>query len=288
MGVGGDQHAVRRRHDVDRRLVLGEPDRLGAVGNGAIEIVLRAPDRGAVDQRLRQRRIEPDRLVDVGERAIEIAERFLRDAAVLERERRSRIGLDRHVVVGDRLGVIALAAPGIAAVVEDDAIRRPELQCVVEIGDRDVVVALVVIGRAPEIVDRLARLQPDCFGGVRNDFCVVALLVPAHRAPEIDGRELLAPEHLQRDDLAAGLDHPVRRRGLGGAEQPELAARLGGCGRGPQGCSEQGERDEQAAHGGDSLRRSGCLLSGGTLGFTCGSSDVGKAGSGIPRVGRIC
>lgn len=60
LDVARDQHAVRRRHDVGGRLVLGEPDRLATVGNRAIEIAPDAPDRGPVDQRLRQRRVEPD------------------------------------------------------------------------------------------------------------------------------------------------------------------------------------------------------------------------------------
>ena len=51
LGIGRDQHAARRRHDVDRRLGLGEPDRLGGVGDGAVEVALGAPDHGAVVQR---------------------------------------------------------------------------------------------------------------------------------------------------------------------------------------------------------------------------------------------
>ena len=74
MGVGRDQHAAGRRHDIDRRLCFCEPDRFGRIGDGAIEIAPGAPDHRAVGQRLRQCRVEPDRLVDVGQRAVEIAE----------------------------------------------------------------------------------------------------------------------------------------------------------------------------------------------------------------------
>ncbi len=83
MGVAGDQHAAGRRRDVDGRFAFASRIASRAVGDRAVEVALGAPDRGAVDQRLRQRRIEPDRLVDVGERAVEIAERPLRGAAVL-------------------------------------------------------------------------------------------------------------------------------------------------------------------------------------------------------------
>ena len=154
MAVGRDQHAARRRHDVDRRFCFCEPDRLGRIGDGAIEIALGAPDHRAAGQRLRQCRVEPDRFVDVGQRAVEIAERAFRNTAVLPGERRRRAELDRLIVVGDRLGVFALGAPGVAAVVKDDAARRPDPQRVVEICDRDVVLALVVIGRAAQIVER--------------------------------------------------------------------------------------------------------------------------------------
>src|SRR5206468_5836942 len=133
---------------------------------------------------------EPDRFVDVGQRAVAIAERQFRYPAVLPGKRRRRAGLDRCVIVGDRLGVFALGAPGVAAVVKDDAARRPDPQRIVEIGDRDVILALVVIGRAAQIVGGGAWVQADGLAGVRDHLRVIALLVPADRAPEIDGREL--------------------------------------------------------------------------------------------------
>ena len=72
LGVGRNQHAAGRRHDVGRRFRPGQPDRFGGIGDGAVEIALGAPDHRAVDQRLRQRRVEPDRLVDVGQRTVEL------------------------------------------------------------------------------------------------------------------------------------------------------------------------------------------------------------------------
>ena len=248
MRVGRDQHAAGRRHDVDRRLCLGQTYRLGRVGDGAIEIALGAPDHRAVGQRLWQCRVEPDRFVDVGQRAVEIAERQLRYGAVLPGKRRRRSGLDRLIVVGDRLGVFALAAPGVAAVVEDDAARRPDPQRVVEIRYRDVVLALVVIGGAAQIVGGDAGLQADRLAGIGDDLRVVALLVPADRAPEVDRRELLAGKYFQRDDLAAGVDHLIGRRGVGGAERPKLATRLGERRRRPQRGGEQGKYQDCAAH----------------------------------------
>jgi hypothetical protein len=133
VNIGRDQHAAGRCHDVDRRFCFCEPDRLGRVGDGAIEIALGAPDHCPVGQGLRQCRVEPDRFVDVGQRAIEIAECAFRNAAVLPGKRRWRPQLDRLIVVGDRLGVFALGAPGVAAVVKDDAARRSHPQRVVEI-----------------------------------------------------------------------------------------------------------------------------------------------------------
>ena len=115
---------------------------------------------------------------------------------------------------------------------EDGTARRAQLQRIVEIGDRDLVLASVAIGRSPEIIGCLVRLEPDRFRGVGDDLGVIALLVPTYRAPEVDRRELLAFEHLQRDDLVAGVDHLVWRRGVGRAERPELAARLREGGRG--------------------------------------------------------
>ncbi len=248
MAIGRDQHAARRRHDVDRRFCFCEPDRFGRISDGAIEIALGAPDHRAAGQRLRQFRVEPDRLVDVGQRAIEIAERAFRNAAVLPGKRRRRAELDRLIVVGDRLGVFALGAPGVAAVVKDDTARRPDPQRVVEVRDRDVVLALVVIGRATQIIGGGAGVQADGFAGVRDHLIVVAFLVPADRAPEIDRRELLAGKHLQRDDLVAGVDLLIGRCGVGGAERPKLSARLGEGGRRPKRGGEQGKRQDGAAH----------------------------------------
>ncbi len=125
MEIGRDQDAARRRQGGDRRLGLGEPDRLGGICYGTVEIALGAPDHGAVDQGRGKSGIEPDRLVDIGERAVEIAERLFGDAAVL-----IRIGFlwcqpDRLIVIRDRARVVSLGAPGVAAVVEDGAVGRP-------------------------------------------------------------------------------------------------------------------------------------------------------------------
>jgi hypothetical protein len=248
LAIGRDQHAAWRRHDVDRRFCFCEPDRFGRISDGTIEVALGAPDHRAAGQGLRQFRIEPDRFVDVGQRAIEIAERAFRSTAVLPGKGRGRAELDRLIVVGDRLGVFTFGAPGIAAVVKDDAARRPHPQRVVEVGDGDVVLALVVVGRAAQIVEGDAGVQADRFAGVRDYLVVVAFLVPADRAPEIDGRELLAGKHLQRDDLVAGVDHLIGRRGVGGAERPKLVARLGEGWRRPQGGGEQGKYQDCAAH----------------------------------------
>ena len=64
----------------------------------------------------------------------------------------------------------------------------------------------------------------------------------------MDGRELLTVEQFERDDLVAGVDHLIGRRGVGGAERPKLVARLGERRRRPQRSGEQGECKESAAH----------------------------------------
>jgi hypothetical protein len=131
--MGRYQDAARRRHDVDRRVGLREPDRLGAVGDGAIKVTLGAPDHGAIGQGGGKGGIEPDRFVDVGERAIEIAERLLRGAAVLIRICFLRRQPDRLIVVRNRAGIISPGAPGVAAVVKDDAAGRAHPQRVAEV-----------------------------------------------------------------------------------------------------------------------------------------------------------
>ncbi|GCC49662.1 hypothetical protein chiPu_0033818, partial [Chiloscyllium punctatum] len=138
-------------------------------------------------------------------------------------------------------------AIGVAAVVEDDA-ARPQAQRVVEVGDRDVVLALVVIGRAAQIVDGSAGLEAQRLGRVRNHLRVVALLVPADRTPEMNGRELLTGKHLQRDDLGTGVDHLIGGRCVGRTERAELGVRLCDTGRRRQHGSKQAGDQEQAAH----------------------------------------
>jgi hypothetical protein len=91
-------------------------------------------------------------------------------------------------------------------------------------------------------------MQADRLAGIRDHLRVIASLVPADRAPEVDGRQLLAGKHFQRDDLVAGSDLLVRRRGVGGAERPELRARLGEGRRRPQRGGEQGKYQDCAAH----------------------------------------
>jgi hypothetical protein len=67
-------------------------------------------------------------------------------------------------------------------------------------------------------------------------------------APEIDRCQLLAGKHLQRDDLVAGIDLLIGRRGVGGAERTELVALLGEAGCRPQRGGEQGKYQDCAAH----------------------------------------
>src|SRR5450631_4201999 len=91
--------------------------------------------------------------------------------------------------------MVSLGAPGVAAIMKDRAAGRADPQRVAEIRDGDVVFAFVVIGGATHIVERdLSRLQPQRLGGVRDQMAVVALLVPADRAPEIDCRQFF-PEN---------------------------------------------------------------------------------------------
>jgi hypothetical protein len=63
-------------------------------------------------------------------------------------------------------------------------------------------------------------VQADRFPGIGDHLIVIAFLVPADRAPEIDRCELLAGKYFQRDDLVAGVDLLIGRRGVGGAERP--------------------------------------------------------------------
>ena len=248
MAIGRDQHAAGWRHDVDRRLCLGEPDRFGRVGDGAIEVALGAPDHRAVVNGCGN--VGSSRIASL----MSASAPSRSPSACFEMPRFCQENADGGpslidcIVVGDRLGVFALGAPGIAAVVKDDAARLPDPQRVVEIGDRDVVLALVVIGRAAQIVGGDAGLQADRLAGIRDHLRVVALLVPADRAPEIDRRELLAGKHLQRDDLVAGVDLLIGGRGVGGAERTELVAWLGKAGRRPQRGGEQGQCQDRAAH----------------------------------------
>ncbi len=248
MQIGRDQHAARRRQGGDRRIPAGEPDRLRGVRNRVVEVALGAPDHRAVDQRRGQGGIEPDRLVDIGQRAVEIAERLLGGAAVLVRIGFVRIEPDRLVVIGKRPGVLAFGAPGVAAVMEDGGVRRTDPERVVEVGNRDVVLALVEIGRAAHVVERLIGFQAQRLGGVGDHPGVVALLVPADRAPEIHRGELLAGKHLQRDDPVAGVDLLVGGRALAGAERPELRVGLGRDRPRPQRGGDEREQGNGTAH----------------------------------------
>ena len=198
--------------------------------------------------------------------------------------------LDRLIVVGDRLGVFALGAPGVAAVVKDDAARRPDPQRVVEIRDRDVVLALVVIGRAAQIVGGDAGMQADRFAGIRDHLRVIAFLVPADRAPEIDGRELLAGKHLQRDDLVAGVDLLIGRRGVGGAERPELRCAIG-RGKAPttarrRAGSVSGLRGASGPREWRSRVADTALLPPAERGFKAGRPHAGRRRSGVSLLGR--
>jgi hypothetical protein len=132
--------------------------------------------------------------------------------------------------------------------IDDAALRAAGAQRVVEVGDRDVVFAFVVISRTAQIIDRNIGLELERRGGIGDDLGVIALLVPADRAPEIGGCELLAGKNFQRDDLAAGVDLLVGRRGVGGAQRPELPSLLGLSGRRPQGRSEHGQHQDRTAH----------------------------------------
>jgi hypothetical protein len=133
-------------------------------------------------------------------------------------------------------------------VIDHAGLRPAHPQRVVEVRDRDVVFAFVEIGRAAQIVDRNVRLEPERLGGVGDHLGVVALLVPADRAPEIRGRQIPAGEHLQGDDLVAGVDLLVGRRGVGGAERPELLFLLGNAGGRPQHGGERGQHQDRSAH----------------------------------------